>query len=120
MKTLLVLLFTTPLAAESATPQIHPAVWQCYRDSDCAKLWVFFRDRGIHSQAQISDALHDVEASYPVRAIERRAQRRISPGLFDERDLPVHRSYIDSIAGIGAELVTECSWVNAISVHASI
>jgi subtilisin family serine protease len=118
------LLLTTLLLA---TPSVQPAqgyasaplnadvVRRLGETDQPVKAWVFFRDKGMQSEAQRASALAALEASYPARAIERRRLRRTAPGLFDEADLAVAASYTQAVRELGAEIVVESSWLNAVS-----
>jgi subtilisin family serine protease len=79
--------------------------------------WVFFTDKGFSDGAQQSAAIAGLASTYPTRAVERRRLRRTSPGLFDERDLPVAAPYIDAVLATGATRRTQSRWLNAISVE---
>lgn len=75
---------------QNVASPIHPQL-QCLLDGeDAIKVWVFFTDKGVGSPEQRRYALAELAATYSPRAIERRRQRRTAPGLFDDRDLPVH------------------------------
>ena len=47
-------------------------------------------------------ALQRLEDRYDRRAVERRRTRRMAPGLFDERDLPVSQRFVDAVAATGS------------------
>jgi hypothetical protein len=79
-------------------------------------VWVFFEDKG---PIDIARALGDLERTYDPRAIRRRRLRRTAPGLFDERDLPVHQGYVDAVTAGGAALRARSRWVNGVSVLAT-
>lgn len=82
-------------------------------------VWVFFADKGCADRADTAAALGELSKSYNTRAIERRRARRTAPGLFDERDLPVHPAYIEQVLQTGAHWRTTTRWFNGISVSAS-
>ncbi len=89
-----------------------------------AKTWVFFRDKGVHSQAQLDCALADLHRTYNPRAIQRRAMRGTatmrSGEVFSELDLPVVPDYIGAVTATGAELHVTSRWLNAVSVYATL
>jgi subtilisin family serine protease len=82
-------------------------------------VWVFFTDKGIRAEAAYQAAIERVAGSYNERAIARRRQRRTASGMFDERDLPVVRAYIDAVTATGARCRNVARWLNAVSVYAT-
>ncbi|MBL1217553.1 MAG: hypothetical protein D8M59_08655 [Planctomycetes bacterium] len=87
---------------------------------DSRRTWVYFVDKGLHTQAEVSAAVSDLAASYDPHAIARRQTRRSLPGLFDERDLPVCEAYVQGVVDVtGAEVHVRSKWLNAISVWAT-
>jgi serine protease AprX len=97
--------------------KIAPAVGPIFAQQETAKVWVFLSDKGPTERQGC--AIQELERAYPPRAIERRKLRRTSPGLFDERDVPVDPEYVCAIAETGARIHVQSSWVNAVSVTAS-
>jgi hypothetical protein len=81
-----------------------------------ALVWVLFEDKGPVDMAR---AIHDLEQSYSPRAVHRRRLRRTAPGLFDERDLPVHPDYVAAVTRTGAQVRTASRWVNGLSALAT-
>jgi subtilisin family serine protease len=81
-----------------------------------ALVWVLFQDKG---PVDATEAIKGLEQTYNARAIQRRRLRRTAPGLFDERDLPVHPDYVLAVTRTGAELRTASRWVNGVSVLAT-
>jgi len=79
-------------------------------------VWVLFKDKGLED---ITRSIHDLEQTYNPRAVQRRRLRRTAPGLFDERDLPVHPDHVDAVTRTGAQLRTASRWVNGVSVRAT-
>ena len=65
---------------------------------------------------------HDIVAAdtlLSARAIARREAHRTMSGLFDERDLPIDATRLDSVRSTGAIIRTQSRWLNAISVNAT-
>lgn len=90
-KILLVALFLIPF---SGKPQTH--------------YWVGFSDKG-NSEYSISNP----SVFLSERAIERRLKQGIA---IDGLDLPVNKSYIDSVLALEAKLVHSSKWLNGITV----
>jgi subtilisin family serine protease len=82
------------------------------------KLWVWLKDKGLASTQERDAALRALAASYDGHALQRRANRRTRPGLFDETDLPVAPAYERAIAATGAAIHVRSPWLNAVSVVA--
>ncbi len=104
--------------------KVHPSLIRLLDESDePIRTWVFFTDKGLHTQAELDQAIAETAASYNQRATQRRALRRVNqqnnPLLFDEHDLPVVTSYADGVIATGATLRTTRRWLNAVSVMAS-
>lgn len=106
------LIFTTLLAASTVLSSTA-------RGEEPEKIWVFFEDKGITTDAEIQSALTGLEGSYDERAIRRRVLRRTVPGLFDEHDLPVYEAYVEVVLSTGAQISVRSRWLNAISVRAT-
>jgi subtilisin family serine protease len=80
-------------------------------------VWVFFRDKGLDAVEE-RRAVAGLEASANAEQVRRRRARRVEPGLFDARDLPVHAEYVRSVLLTGARRRVESRWLNAVSVWA--
>lgn len=85
---------------------------------DSFRVWVFFNDKAIRTDAQRAEALRQVAAAFSPRAIERRQLRRTRPGLFDDADLPLASTYVGAVRATGARLRTQSRWLNAVSIEA--
>jgi subtilisin family serine protease len=81
--------------------------------------WVQLSDKGISSAEEGAQALLALEATFDPRALQRRRARRTLPGLFDERDLPLHQPYLDGIHSTGAELRVRSRWLNGVGILAT-
>ena len=93
--------FTSPLSAADL--------------NDTVPYWVYFTDKGLSGQAELSDALNNAENRLNERSRERRT--RVKPGaLIDDIDLAVHQTYLDSVSAItGCPPRTVSRWLNAAS-----
>jgi hypothetical protein len=80
------------------------------------EFWVFFNDKGVPAE-RVNQALTAREAELAPRALERRRRVRGDRGV-DERDLAVSREYIDEVTALGARVLSESRWLNAVSVTA--
>lgn len=100
---------------------IHPALAAQLTAGAPVKAWVFFTDKGPASAggAAHDAAIEQLERTYNPRAIERRRLRRTDPGLFDLRDVPLVRAYVEQVAATGAAVRVESPWVNGVSVKAT-
>jgi len=81
--------------------------------------WVSFGDKGYGSEAERNAALRRLEEEFNPRALARRKLRRTRPGLFDERDLPLHPAYLAGVSATGAEIRVPSRWLNGVSVLAT-
>jgi len=81
------------------------------------EFWVFFSDKGVPAD-RLEQALDARATELAPRALERRRRVRGGRGV-DERDLAVHREYVDEIAARGASVRSESRWLNGVSVNAS-
>lgn len=79
-----------------------------------SKLWVFFTDKRLSEEEEVS-AILDFESRLSPRAMSRRA--KVGKAV-DINDLPVAAEYVGAVTRTGAELVTRSRWLNAVSVFA--
>lgn len=70
---------------------------------------VFFKDK-----ANSSFSINNPEAFLSPRSLARRAKNNVQPS---EEDLPVNQSYIDQVAGFGAEIYFSTKWMNGVLVQ---
>ena len=89
------------------------------QSQDLFDAWVAFRDKGIASESDRDAAYRELEASFDPRALNRRRLRRTRPGLFDEKDLPLHGEYLRGVGGTGAEIRVRSRWLNGVTVVAT-
>jgi len=73
------------------------------------RVWVFFTDKGIYSEADYEAAISTIGRSAAGRISGRSS---IQP---DFNDIPVRESYIREIEGLGGRLRTVSKWLNAAS-----
>lgn len=83
------------------------------------KIWIYFTDKRISSRQEYRLRLDEVRARFPARTLRRRAKVRAEGDLFDFRDLPVNRMYIDAVISTGARHRATSRWLNAVSVEAT-
>ncbi|MFQ5807612.1 MAG: S8 family serine peptidase, partial [Phycisphaerae bacterium] len=92
-------------------------------EGEPVKTWVFFADKGINSPREYKAALKRLADSYNERAKQRRRLRSTNAlrggELFDERDLPVVKEYVDAVAMTGAKVHVSSRWLNAVSAWAT-
>ena len=79
------------------------------------KVWVYFTDKGFASEAAYQMAVLDAERRLTDTSKQRRRLRK-GGALADGYDVPVYRSYIDQVAGLGVSVKGSSRWLNAISV----
>ena len=120
--TSVVLTGRVPVTGMSDPPAVplHPALGRLLDQANGpVAAWVFFGDKGFHSEAAYAQAIERVASTYNTRAVKRRALRRTAPGLFDDRDIPVSDVYVDAVERSGARLRVRSRWLNAASVNAT-
>ncbi|MFC2168383.1 S8 family serine peptidase [Acidobacteriota bacterium] len=81
--------------------------------------WVEFKDKGIRTKRQRKKIMNELEESFNSRALERRKEKRTLPGLFDERDFPVSKIYLNGVAKTGVVVKVQSRWLNGISILAT-
>ncbi len=107
----------TPLSPK-VTKKLH--YWlACHHGAETAKVWVYFRNRGITDPALIAAALAEREKELSPRALRRRAKTCSGP-LVDERDLPIFPAYRNRVTSLSKRHRTDCRLLNAISVETAI
>lgn len=75
-----------------------------------SKYWVQFTDKNI-SPFSISQP----EIFLSEKAIQRRTKQNIS---IDSSDLPVNPFYVDSLIAVGAKIIHQSKWLNAVTIEA--
>ncbi len=113
----LLTLATTGYLYANPTQPIQPTSTNLAEQSP--RYWVYLTDKGFADDQAQQQAIDELVKTYPARATHRRQLRRSAPGLFDARDLPVSRDYIEQIEAAGATLHVTSRWLNAVSVQAS-
>ncbi len=107
-------------APNANAPGVHPHVWRLLDDTgEPVKVWVLFSNKGWHSAEDRLAAFARLHAEYDRQSLHRRQLRRTSPGLFDDRDLPVCETYVDAVRATGVRVHVVSTWLNAVSVTAS-
>jgi len=81
------------------------------RDGDTVRVWVFFTDKGVSTQAEFAARASSV--SIAPRASRRRAKVGRSQVVF--ADLPVPSEYLDGVAALGGKLRRVSRWLNGAS-----
>jgi hypothetical protein len=103
-----------------APARIHPDLERVIAEHGPAKGWVFFTDKGLAGADARRVSLDEARARLSPRAIERRRERRILPGIVDERDAALAPRYVEAVLATGVERVVESRWLNAISVRGTM
>jgi len=79
--------------------------------------WVYFRDKGHTTQAQIDAALASAEADLTSPASRRRSRLNRNR-LVDETDLPISTKYLDAVSRLtGGKTRHTSRWLNAVSCN---
>lgn len=121
MKISVVFWLVVLVAISSVSADISPSIARWLygaSDDETAAVWVFLRDKGEYTPAEMDSRIRQAGMAFDSRAIERRL--RSKPGRpFDERDLPVYRPYVRSLEQLGVRFRAFSRWLNAISVVAT-
>ncbi len=83
------------------------------------KLWVYFTDKGIPDHAAFDAARDRFAAGLGAHARERRL-KTFGASLCDARDLPLAAGYRENLERLGASIVRESRWLNAVSIRAPL
>jgi hypothetical protein len=84
---------------------------------DSVKVWIFFTDKGIFSQAQFRLAKGTFKSSLTNAALKRRRKNRAE---VDFLDLPVNQAYVNQAMLAGGRLRHRSRWLNAISLQIQV
>jgi subtilisin family serine protease len=87
--------------------------------NNAQRVWIFFTDKNVRSDVDRGARLTQRVAELPARTKHRRELRRTSPGVTDDRDLAVVRSYVDAVRASGAKVRHESRWLNGVSAEAT-
>lgn len=81
------------------------------RNSETARVWLFFTDKGVNNQAELAQKAAGLEIS------EKNKSRRAKTGINSIvlADLPVRSDYVDRARLMGAKLRRVSRWLNAAS-----
>jgi subtilisin family serine protease len=86
--------------------------------SDSVDVWIIFDDRGFADQESLLAALN--EAAKSLLPENRYRRYKVKTGsLVDIHDLPVNKSYVTTVLGMGARYRTVSRYMNALSVRVS-
>lgn len=77
------------------------------------KIWVYFTDKGIFNEDQLSVAANRQVESMTEKALQRRAKNGAQAIRLS--DLPVEQAYIDQVEAMGLKLHRISRWINAAS-----
>jgi subtilisin family serine protease len=99
--------------ADPLSPRVQ-ALLAAQNPGVAMKVWVFFTDKGLPSEATYQEALRDYEGRLPVRALERRRLRKAG-NLVDVYDLPVHDPYVQGVIAAGGRVHSRSRWLNGVS-----
>ncbi len=81
--------------------------------------WIEFMDKGIITDEQREETIVILERNFNPKALIRRRTKRTFPGLFDERDFPVSKTYLEQVIQTGASPEIISRWLNGVSVMAT-
>ncbi len=109
-----------PGAAQAARPHpvVRAAVSRLLEETPRLPVWVFFTDKGAHSEQDRQAALNEARSRLSPRAILRRDLRRSRPGVVDDQDAALCEQYVQAVLDTGASLRARSRWLNAASVEA--
>jgi hypothetical protein len=111
------LLVTAQAFAGELAPSVRAWMSEGGPDDEIA-VWVYLRDKGPMTAADLERGLAEIAGTYMPRAVERRLRARpIRP--FDITDLPVHKPYVTALESEGVEFRAFSRWVNAVSIEAT-
>ncbi len=82
-------------------------------------VWVYFKDKNDGNIRNEGIYFSRLRESMNHRTIQRRKKVKSLNNLVDEYDIPVSRSYIESVKDSGAKIRTISKWLNAVSVSGS-
>ncbi|MDZ7374860.1 MAG: S8 family serine peptidase [candidate division KSB1 bacterium] len=79
------------------------------------RYWVFFRDKGPAHLAK--QRLEEAQRELGARTLLRRSKVLPVGSLIDSTDYPVWSPYAEAVAALGARIVIDSRWLNAVSVE---
>lgn len=77
-------------------------------------IWIFFKDKGLHTDALLSNP----NSFLTGESISRRLMRVKDRKQFDETDLPVYQEYLQQLKNSGLIVKQKSKWFNAVSCYA--
>lgn len=88
-------------------------------DPATQKVWVYFTDKAVFDADTYHQRLDEVASALDPHAVRRRA-KVLGPELADYHDIPVYADYRSRIEALGATVLRESRWLNAVSVRAPL
>ena len=112
--------FTGHLFPQSSKiePRLQNEISSTLDPSKTFKVWIYFTDKGITSQASLVSELAEVRQSLNNRCIWRRRKVRTEENLVDTADLPIYLPYAEKVKSSVKRIRTVSRWLNAMSVEA--
>lgn len=111
---------TKSLAIAVAFFLITPLISYTQENAD-TKYWIIFKDKGNYkSDADMSPGSPAYNAAREIiseRAINRRKKVLEEEQLLQYSDLPVERSYVNGVSGLGIKIIAESRWLNGVSAY---
>jgi len=104
-------------SAETLSQKAIDYLSQNAEDGRC-KIWVFFTDKGIKSDAELAQTAQSMSNRITDRAMWRRS--KVGKDKFTIVDVPVHSQYIDAIIADGAKLRRTSRYLNAASFEVEL
>jgi len=115
---LLLLGWVVSAGAAELAPALEIQLAEAAAD-DVLGVWAVFTDKGYADETALTTALDDFVAAMPAPQYERRARLRSAPGLADERDLPVHRPYVEQVLPLVGRYIGTSRIANAVCFEAT-
>lgn len=91
----------------------------CLEKDAVFKIWIYFKDKGIFSQAAQRRKLAEIRQSLDTRCLRRRLKVRSEGNLVDEADFPLYSSYTKKAESLVRRVRTSSRWLNALSAEAT-
>jgi subtilisin family serine protease len=88
-------------------------------DAVSARLWIFFKDKGLASPSERDEALALASRDLNARCAWRRGKVRDQAYLVDEADLALSPTYLEKVGGQVTKVRAVSRWLNAASVEAT-
>ncbi len=108
--------YQRPRSNDVITPRLAERIASARRPGDVERVWVYFVDKGIGSDAELRAALPAIRETFSGAALERIDRRGVPLTI---THAPVREDYVAGVEATGADVQRTLTWFNAVVAAAT-